>query len=293
MAGPTTARRGDERNRKPKRKSPAGSSQAPKKGGKKGGKEGGKPKSAATAGARTGLRRLLPRRSRLVFWTVAAVLLGAGAGWVLYGSGWLRATRVDVDGVEVLSAAEVREAAAVPLGDPLISVDTDAIAARLRARLPRIESVDVSRDWPHGVAVEVTERQPRAIVEKDGKFVEIDGSGVRFATVDRPPAKVPRLVMEAPADAPSTRRFGRPRLEREGVRAAAALPSDVRRDTRVIRVRSYDSIIMELTGGRTVVWGSGERGDAKARSLTALMKAARGADHFDVSAPGAPAASGS
>ncbi|MFI0741227.1 cell division protein FtsQ/DivIB [Streptomyces sp. NPDC021100] len=293
MAGPTTARRGDERNRKPKRKSPAGSSQAPKNGGK-GGKAGGKSKSAGAAGARTGLRRLLPgSRPRLILWVLAVALAGAGAGWVLYGSGWLRATRVDVDGVEVLSAAEVREAAAVPLGDPLISVDTDAIAARLRERLPRIESVDVSRDWPHGVAVEVTERQPRAIVEKDGKFVEIDGSGVRFATVDRPPAKVPRLVMEAPADAPSTRRFGRPRLEREGVRAAAALPSDVRRDTRVIRVRSYDSIIMELTGGRTVVWGSGERGDAKARSLTALMKAAHGADHFDVSAPGAPAASGS
>ncbi|MBZ4318910.1 FtsQ-type POTRA domain-containing protein [Streptomyces sp. SCA2-4] len=234
-----------------------------------------------------------PRRTRLILWALALALAGAGAGWVLYGSGWLRATRVDVDGVEVLTAAEVREAAAVPLGDPLVSVDTDAIEERLRERLPRIESVDVSRDWPHGVAVEVTERQPRAIVEKDGKFVEIDGSGVRFATVDRPPAKVPRLAMEAPADAPSTRRFGRPRLEREGVRAAAALPADVRRDTRVIRVRSYDSIIMELTGGRTVVWGSGERGEAKARSLTALMKAARGADHFDVSAPGAPAASGS
>ncbi|MGI5337403.1 cell division protein FtsQ/DivIB [Streptomyces sp. CA-181903] len=294
MAGPTTARRGDERNRKPKRKSPAGaSSPAPKGGGKGGKKGGGKPGSAGTAGARTGLCRLLPRRPRLVLWALAAALVGAGAGWVLYGSGWLRATRVDVAGVEVLSAAEVREAAAVPLGDPLISVDTDAVADRLRERLPRIESVDVSRDWPHGVAVEVTERQPRAIVEKDGKFVEIDGSGVRFATVDRPPAKVPRLVMEAPADAPGTRRFGRPRLEREGVRAAAALPSDVRRDTRVIRVRSYDSIIMELTGGRTVVWGSGERGDAKARSLTALMKAAHGAAHFDVSAPGAPAASGS
>ncbi|WP_171171728.1 FtsQ-type POTRA domain-containing protein [Streptomyces sp. I05A-00742] len=289
MAGPTTARRGE---RKPKPKSPSGSSRPPK-GSKK--KPAARQKAGA-AGARTGLGRLLPRlsrRTRLVVRVVAAVLLGAGIGWVLYGSSWLRATHVEVDGVEVLTADEVREAADAPLGEPLISVDTDAIGERLRKRLPRIESVDVERDWPHGVSVEVTERQPRAILEKGGKFIEIDGMGVRFATVDRPPRKVPRLVMEAPADAPGTRRFGRARLEREGVRVSASLPPDVRRDTLVIRVRSYDAITVELTGGRTVVWGSGERGEAKARSLTALMKAARGANHFDVSAPGAPAASGS
>ncbi|KOG90098.1 cell division protein FtsQ, partial [Streptomyces varsoviensis] len=83
------------------------------------------------------------------------------------------------------------------------------------------------------------------------------------------------------------------RLRREAVRVAAELPAAVRKDTRTIRVRSYDSITLELTGDREVVWGSGERGAEKARTLTALMKAARGADHFDVSAPSSPAVSGS
>ena len=41
------------------------------------------------------------------------------------------------------------------------------------------------------------------------------------------------------------------------------------------------------------MWGSGEDGPAKARALTALMKASPKAGHFDVSAPTAPAASGS
>jgi cell division protein FtsQ len=60
-----------------------------------------------------------------------------------------------------------------------------------------------------------------------------------------------------------------------------------------VRVRSYDSITLELTGGRTVLWGSGEQEAAKAKSLTALMKAAEDAEHFDVSVPSAPASSGS
>ena len=63
--------------------------------------------------------------------------------------------------------------------------------------------------------------------------------------------------------------------------------------TRTVLVRSYDDVELELADGRTVAWGSAENGRAKARSLTALMKAASGARHFDVSVPTAPASSGS
>ncbi len=69
------------------------------------------------------------------------------------------------------------------------------------------------------------------------------------------------------------------------------LPGNVAREVVAVRVRSYDSVTLEMAGGRTVFWGSGERGVAKARALLALMKAAPGAVRFDVSAPSAPAAS--
>jgi cell division protein FtsQ len=62
-------------------------------------------------------------------------------------------------------------------------------------------------------------------------------------------------------------------------------------DTETVRVTSYDSAVLELTRGRTVMWGSSEEGAVKARVLTALMKASPGAGHFDVSAPTAPAVS--
>ncbi|MFF4216162.1 cell division protein FtsQ/DivIB [Streptomyces nondiastaticus] len=298
MAGPTTARRGGAKSKKSVRPGSGGRAAPSRPAGRPAGKPAGK--SPGRGPRRPGLRSTLPRGRRLVLWAVAAVLAGGAAGWALYGSGWLRATRVEVSGTRVLTPDEVRAAADVKLGGPLVSVDTDAIEERLRAALPRIESVNVERSWPHAVGLKVVERQPKAIVQdtsdsaKRGKFIEIDGEGVRFATVDQAPRGAPRLTVEPSATAEaSLRRFGPERLEREGVRVAEALPADVRADTRVIRVRSYDSITLELTGDRTVVWGSGERGEAKARALTALLKAARGADHFDVSAPSAPAASGS
>ncbi|WP_327314438.1 cell division protein FtsQ/DivIB [Streptomyces sp. NBC_01235] len=243
------------------------------------------------------VRRLGPRRLRMIIvLALVVVLLGAGTAWVLYGSRWLRVERVTVSGTNVLTPQQVREAADVPVGSPLISVDTDAIEARLRAELPRIDSVDVVRSWPHGIGLKVTERTPVLLVQKGSNFVEVDDEGVRFATVSEAPKGLPLLevtVSSSRSAAASLRRFGEGRLVREAVKAAGSLPAAVARDTRLVKVRSYDDISLELSDGRTVAWGSSEKGAAKSRALTALMKAAPTARHFDVSAPTAPASSGS
>ncbi|GHD53016.1 cell division protein FtsQ [Streptomyces mirabilis] len=261
MAGPTTAERGERQKL-----------------------ESGPPR----------LRRL--RRLRmLIILLIAVVLATAAALWLLYGSPWLRAEKVSVSGVRVLTDQQVRDAADVSVGSPLISIDTDAVEARLRRKLPRIDSVDVVRSWPHGIGLKVTERTPVLILKNTGnggKYIEVDAKGVRFATVSAAPRGVPALEL-AVSKAAVLRRFPVDRLVREAVGVAGDIPAAVRRDTRIVKVRSYDSISLELSGGRSVEWGSGEKGRAKARTLTALMKAAPGARHFDVSAPIAPASSGS
>ncbi|MFF2961281.1 cell division protein FtsQ/DivIB [Streptomyces sp. NPDC057963] len=264
MAGPTTAQRGaaqqEDSSARPPRPRPEG--------------------------------RSLTGRRRLVVIGVLVLLLGAGAVWALYGSSWFRAEQVRTTGVDVLTPAEVEAAAAVPIGAPLISVDTDAIADRLRQKLPRIDSVDVVRSWPHGIGLKVTERQPVLLMKKDTKFIEVDAKGVRFATLDKSPGQVPLLEL-TPDQSASLRRFGSARLVREAVRVAGGLPGGIAEETKVVRVTSYDSISLRLTRGRTVIWGSGEDGPVKVKVLTALMKAAPKAGHFDVSAPTAPVVSGS
>jgi cell division protein FtsQ len=230
--------------------------------------------------------------TRVLLIAFGVLALVAGGFWALYGSNWFRVEDVKTSGAGVLTAREIEAVAAVPMGAPLVSVDTEAIEARLRQKLPRIEAVTVERSWPHGIGLKVTERKPVLLIEKGGKFIEVDAAGVRFATVDTAPRGVPRLVLDA-ASSPSLRRFPADRLLREAVRVRGELPAEIARDTRVVRVTSYDSVTLELTGGRTVLWGSGEHGPVKARVLTALLKATPKAGHFDVSAPTAPASSGS
>lgn len=244
-------------------------------------------------------RRRLPGPRALIAAAVALLLVGGASVWTLYGSSWLRAEQVSVSGTRVLTEDQVREVADVPLGDPLVSVDLDGIESRLLRELPRIDSVEVVRSWPHGIGLKVSERTAVLIVEaagNAGKYVEVDAKGVRFATVSRAPEGVPLLELSmsrSGSSAASLRRFDEDRLVREAVRAAGAIPAAIAHETLVVKVRSYDSISLELTGDRTVAWGSAEKGRAKARALTALMKAAPDAGHFDVSVPTAPASSGS
>ncbi|MFE6911671.1 cell division protein FtsQ/DivIB [Streptomyces erythrochromogenes] len=284
MAGATTAQRGTPSSDRPGRspRKGAGSPKPPK-----GPKPPKPPKRTAPRGPGKHLRR-----GPVLASLAAAVLLVSGGTWVLYGSSWLRVEKVTATGTQVLTPEQVLAAAAVPVGSPLVSIDTDEIESRVRGRLPRIDSVDAVRAWPHGIGLKVTERKPVLLIKKDANFVEVDASGVRFDTVPKAPAGVPVLELNA-GGSPSARRFDEERLLHEAVLVAGSLPAPVATETVQVKVGSYDSIVLELTGGRSVRWGSGEQSDAKGRALTALLKAAPKAGHFDVSVPTAPAAAGS
>ncbi|MFJ9768812.1 cell division protein FtsQ/DivIB [Streptomyces erythrochromogenes] len=284
MAGATTAQRGTPSSDRPGRspRKGAGSPKPPK-----GPKPAKDPKRTAPRGPGRHLRR-----GPVLASLAAAVLLASGGTWVLYGSSWLRVEKVTATGTQVLTPEQVLAAAAVPVGSPLVSIDTDEIESRVRGRLPRIDSVDAVRAWPHGIGLKVTERKPVLLIKKDANFVEVDASGVRFDTVPKAPAGVPVLELNA-GGSPSARRFDEERLLHEAVLVAGSLPAPVAKETVQVKVGSYDSIVLELTGGRSVRWGSGEQSEAKGRALTALLKAAPKAGHFDVSVPTAPAAAGS
>ncbi|QCX76019.1 Cell division protein FtsQ [Streptomyces sp. YIM 121038] len=241
-------------------------------------------------------RPRLPKSRTLILLAALLCVLGGAAVWVLYASPWLRVERITATGTVVLRPDQVREVAGIGTGGPLISVDSDAVEERLRRELPRIDSVDVIRSWPHGITLKVTERTAALLIEKGGKFVEVDAKGVRFATVDKAPKNTPRLVLtphRSGGAAASLRRFGPDRLRREAVRVVTDLPGAVAAETTTVKVRSYDSISLELADGRTVAWGSSENGRMKAEALSALMKAVPKARHFDVAVPTAPASSAS
>jgi len=219
-------------------------------------------------------RRWLAWRRLLVLLVVLAAL--AGGGWLVFFSSALAVERVDVRGVDVLGAGTVRQAAAVPLGEPLATVPLDSIEARVES-LAAVATVDVSRAWPDQVRISVTEREAVAVVERDGKMRGVDETGVQFRTFAATPARLPVIRISAATSSEALA---------EATMVIDALPDDLAARVDHLTVQTIDSISLRLRNGRTVFWGSAAESANKARVLAVLLE--QKASVYDVSVPGRP-----
>lgn len=188
---------------------------------------------------------------------VVAVLTGLVLATPLLG-----VREVRVTGTEILSAAEVRAAAAVPDRTPLLRVRAGEVTERVAALAP-VATVEVSRDWPGTLVIEVVERTPVAAVPGSGGFSLVDGSGVVFHTVSESPLDLPLVVVADPGPAdPATR---------AALTVLSALTPQLRADLETLTVAGPASIELSLFSGRSVWWGDETDSAEKARVATALL----------------------
>lgn len=213
---------------------------------------------------------------RVVLAVVLSVLAVVGGIWLVFFSSVLAIDGVEVEGNRLLSESAVREAAAVPTGEPLARADLEAIAARIEG-LPAVASVDVSRAWPDKILVQVVEREAVAVIDDDGRFRGMDADGVVFREFSTLPKSLPRLRI-----APDTRG----EAMAEGAAVVGVLPADIVSKIDYVDVKTIDEITLHLRDGRLVVWGSADESEQKARVLDALLR--HRFDVYDVSVPGQP-----
>jgi cell division protein FtsQ len=229
-------------------------------------------------------RRAFSRRQwsrRWVAWrrAVGLLVLCVAVGvsvWLVFFSAVLAVEAVEVRGAEALGADRVRAAAGVPVGDPLARVDLEQVRARVE-RLPAVRRAEVTRAWPHAVAVTVVERTAIGVVERGGSHFLIDVEGVLFREVDGPDPGLPSILA------------GDDRAAAEAAQVVAVLPPDVTRRVERLEAPTMDSITLHLRDGRQVVWGSSEQPQRKAQVLAVLVK--REGAVLDVSVPSAPTVS--
>jgi cell division protein FtsQ len=233
-------------------------------------------------------RRSRRPRGRRRRWLRVAGALAAVAvlAWLLLVGPVLAVRAVHVDGLRTLPADQVREAAGIGAGTPLLRVDLGGAAARV-ARLPPVASVEVTRDWPGSVVVTVVERVPIAVVGEAGRRSLVDAEGVLFDTVTgaAPDGVVPLDVASPGPEDPATL---------AGVAALGALPADVREQVAAAAATGPEDIALTLTDGTVVLWGDASKSRAKSAALVALLdQIAAGrlepAETIDVSTPGAVA----
>ena len=240
---------------------------------------------AASAGPRA--QRSLARTPspwRTAFFGLAIVGVVAGVAWVLLSSPLLVVRSVVVTGTHLVAASEVRAAAGIPAGLPMIRVDTGAVAGRVEG-ITQVASAQVTRSWPDRIVIAVRERTPSlavpvpSSVSASGGYDLIDGSGVivRWARVR--PRTMPLYQTTA---VPAALR-GNPAVA-ASVTVLDQVPAWISRSTLVVAAPSPQDVTLRLSGRVTIVWGDADRPTAKAAVLAILMHTH--ARYYDVSAPG-------
>jgi cell division protein FtsQ len=186
-------------------------------------------------------------------------------------------------GGEGLSASAVSSAAALPVGAPLASIDTGAAVARVE-KLAQVSSATVTLRWPHGAVVTVKLRTPVALIPDGSSYREVDITGAVIRTVSSAPSGLPVIRVTGSAAVRAAAVPG-------ALNALAALrkiDSSLADEVQGISASSAFSIMLDLDGGITVIWGGGDDALLKAEDLVALMRYKK-ASAYNVSAPNAPA----
>ena len=213
---------------------------------------------------------------------LAVLAVAAAAIWAVLGSSLLDVRSVQVAGARELPVDEVRAAAAVALGTPMLRLDTKGIEARVAA-VPRVATVAVRRALDGTVWIEITERAPVAIVRRGSGVHLVDATGADYAAVPVGPPGLPelRVARVGPRDAATV----------AALTVLAGLPQPLRAQVLVVAARSPADVVLRLSTGqagneREVRWGGVDQGDRKASVLGPLLT--RPGKIYDVSSPTLP-----
>lgn len=222
--------------------------------------------SRAARARRTGRRRL----AVLVGVPVVLVLLVVGVVF----SPLFTVRDIAVEGTGRLAPEQVIAAASPVDGQNLLFADTDA-AARSVSQLPWVEKVTVSREWPSGVRVAVTEYDAVGVVDGDDGPLVINERGRVFLRGESPEGAVP---VRASADDAGA-------LESAG-KALGALPGELRGTVEEVDAPSAEEVTLRFPEGREVYWGSADRAEEKAEATRVVLT--REGQRWNVSNPALP-----
>lgn len=126
---------------------------------------------------------------------VGGVLLVVFGAIFLYRSDLFHVDNVQVNGVSHLTSNEITSLAQVPDDSTLLRVDTTAIVERLKQNA-WVQDATVSRVFPDTLEVDITEREPGAVVRVSDKAIWViskDGAWLSAAT-DEDWKAGPRIV---------------------------------------------------------------------------------------------------
>jgi cell division protein FtsQ len=218
---------------------------------------------------------------------LASLVLGGGWLWAR-DSSLVAVERVEVIGLSSTEGDAVRRALETAArGMTTLHVREDELMEAV-AHYPSVAALRAQADFPHGLSIEVTEREPIAEVDLAGDVVAV-GAGGRLMRGVEPERKLP--VLHATRLAPGDRLTDPEALEAVSVLAAAP---EVLRE-RVKRIWSGPKgLSLDLRSGPQLFFGSAHRPVAKWMAIARVLAepSSEGAVYLDVRVPERVAAGG-
>ena len=115
-----------------------------------------------------------------------------GLGYLLFFANLLDVRAIDISGAEIIPSADLKTAAenwlnggflGITRNRNLLFVSAEKLASKLTAKFPRIDSVEITKEFPHGLKITVAERQSVGIwcFAASDKCFYFDKNGVAYA----------------------------------------------------------------------------------------------------------------
>jgi cell division protein FtsQ len=229
-------------------------------------------------------RRRVGRRARsaAIYTPVAALLI---LFIPLFGvSVFFRIARIEVTGASKYSAEEIIRVSRLETGDNLIFADHDAAARRIRAEMPYVNEVKITRRLPDVLAIEIRESVPIAAVTAEGRLWVIDSGGkILEESGSAGAAGLIRVTGITPAEPKPGEKLAVP--EESGTRRAylidildAIEKAGMSADIDSLDVSNISNITFQYRGRFTVRFGSGGDASYKLQKLVSYAEAIDGGE---------------
>ena len=231
---------------------------------------------------RRGRRRLVVICSLLGFTVLAVVAL------VLLHTQVLGARAITIKGSVHTPAAEIIAAGGLAGHPPLIDINPGATAAAIE-RLPWVRTASITRAWPDGLNIAITERRPVGVVATPtgGRWLVVDGAGRVVETLGAPPAG---LVHVTVAGGPGVHGGWLSRRAVPALTVAATLPKAFSAQVGQVAADRQGAVTLTLDQPLTVSFGPPVDLKQKYEDIAAVLAGAtlQAGDVINVTVPGAP-----
>ena len=226
------------------------------------------------------------RLRRRVLWGSLLLALVILCGFLTTRSELLDVDEIRVSGAAHTPAADVRSAAGITSGEPLLGLDLAEARTRI-AQLPWVKDVSSSRSWQGSVSFTISERSAVAALPMPAGWVTVDVDGRILSVAPEPQAGATAVEGLNLSGAATGGWLSRDHIA--PVRVAAALYEPVRSAVRAVVV-TPEGFILDLHAPGRVVLGDERDLPSKLLAVHTFLEKVnlRCLDRLDVRAATAP-----